>query len=155
MLSQINPFRSKAANAEQERIVQGLKNTFLYLLGMAGRQLKKKLIDEQEIVLNLSTILQEAYLCESALLKVKKLAKSVDIHEEELNLKQQMLQLYLYEALERARKAALEAIASFATKRQKPIYNRVVKWMLKPYDINPKQWRRNIARTLIQKGCYE
>lgn len=154
VVSQIRPFRSKTNYSEQERIVQGLKNTFLYISGMAGKKLKKELIDEQEIILNLSTILQEAYICESALMKVKKLA-SMNLNKEKLHIQQQMVQLYLYEALEKARKAALEAIASFTTGRQKKNYSRMVKWMLQPYDINPKEIRRNIAQAVIQKGRYD
>ena len=116
---QMNPFRSKSSEKEQQRIVQGLKNTFLYVSGMAGKKLKKKLVDEQEIILNLSTILQEAYVGESALLKVQKLAKAFNSDKKKLLVQEQMVQLYLYEALEKARKAALEAVASFATGRER------------------------------------
>jgi len=86
---------------------------------MAGKKLKKKLIDEQEIILNLSTLLQEAYVCDTALLKIKKLKGLPDANKNKLTIQTQMVQLYLYEALEKSRKAALEAIASFSTGSEK------------------------------------
>jgi alkylation response protein AidB-like acyl-CoA dehydrogenase len=155
ILSQTNPFRNKSVKAEQDRIVQGLKNTFLFVSGMAGRQLKKKMMDEQEIILNLSTILQEAFICDSALLKVKKLPTKVGYPADKLNIQEQMVQLYLYEAQERSRKAALEAIASFTTGATKNRYSKTVNRMLTPFDVNPKELRRNIAQYFIAKGKYE
>lgn len=154
LLSQLNPFRSKSDDKEQTRIVQGLKYSFLYISGMAGKKLKKKLIEEQEIILNLSTILQEAYVGDTALLKVKKLRGMPDADKSKLDIQEQMVQLYLYEALEKSRKAGLEAIASFSTGIEKRRHTKVVNWLLKPYDINPKTLRRNIAQVVIEQGEY-
>jgi len=154
ILSQLNPFRSKSATSEQERIVKGLKNTFLYVSGMAGKKLKKKLIDEQEIILNFSILLQEAFVAESALLKVRKLATLKKHDAATLAVQEKMLQLYLYEALAKSRKAALEAVASFATGSEKRRHSKIVSLMLKPYNINPKEVRRAIAQAVIAKGQY-
>jgi len=155
LLSQLNPFRSKSEDKEQARIVKGLKYSFLYISGMAGKKLKKKLIDEQEIILNLSTLLQEAYVSDTALLKIKKLKSMPNTDKHKLAIQSQMVQLYLYEALEKSRKAALEAIASFSTGREKRRHTRMINWMLQPYDINPKRLRRNIAQAVIELGRYE
>ncbi len=152
---QMNPFRSKSKEKEQERIVQGIKNTFLYVSGMAGKKLKKKLVEEQEIILSLSTILQEAYIGESALLKVQRLAKDHQANKKKLVIQEQMVQLYLYEALAKVRKAAVEAIASFATGRARQRHTKMVQRMLKPYEVNPKELRRNIAQAVIERGGYE
>jgi len=154
ILSQLNPFRSKSDLSEQKRIVKGLKNTFLYVSGMAGKKLKKKLIDEQEIILNFSIILQEAFVAESALLKVRKLATLKKQDAATFSIQEKMLQLYLYEALEKSRKSALEAVASFATGSEKRRHNKIVSLMLKPYNINPKEVRRAIAQAVIAKGAY-
>ena len=152
---QMNPFRSKSNEQEQERIVQGIKNTFLYVSGMAGKKLKKKLVEEQEIILNLSTILQEAYVGESALLKVQKLTKDAQSDKRKLVIQEQMVQLYLYEALAKVRKAAIEAVASFATGRARKRHVKMIQRMLKPYEVNPKELRRNIAQAVIDRGGYE
>ncbi|MEN1786065.1 MAG: acyl-CoA dehydrogenase family protein [Bacteroidota bacterium] len=155
LLSQLNPLRSKSDEDEQARIVQGLKYSFLYVSGMAGKKLKKKLVDEQEIILNLSTLLQEAYVSDTALLKVKKLSRMPNVDKDKLAVQKQMVQLYLYEALEKSRKAALEAIASFSTGSEKRKHTKMVNRMLKPYDVNPKTLRRNIAQAVIEQGKYE
>ena len=154
LFSQLNPFRSKSDDNEQARIVKGLKYSFLYISGMAGKKLKKKLIEEQEIILNLSTILQEAYVGDTALLKIQKLRRMPDADKNKLDIQEQMVQLYLYEALEKSRKAALEAIASFSKGSEKRRHTRMVNWMLKPFDINPKTLRRNIAQAVIDRGFY-
>ena len=148
LASRVNPFRDKSDKAEQERIIKGLKYTFLYVSNAAGKKLKEKLIDEQEIVMNLSTILQEVYLAESAWLKVQKLAKNGNSND--LKVKQQMVQLYLYDALAKAKKAANEAIASFETGRTQRRHNRIINLLLQPYFINPKEIRRDIAKAILK-----
>lgn len=146
--SRVNPFRDKSDKAEQERIVKGLKYAFLYVSNVAGKKLKEKLIDEQEIVMNLSTILQEAYLAESAWLKVQKLTKLSNSND--LKLQQQQLQLFLYQSLAKAKTAAKEAIASFENGRTQRRHNRIIDLLLQPYLINPKDVRRTIAKAMLK-----
>lgn len=150
VLSRLNPFRDKSDAAEQIRILQGLKNTFLYVVGAAGKKLKKKMVDEQEIIMNLSAILQKTFLAESAWLKVQKLSSRVGVDKQKLEAQQQMVQLYLYDALETSKAAAKEAIASFETGSAQKNHNRMINLLLKPYYINPKEVRRNIAKAVIE-----
>ena len=154
ILSQINPFRSTTKENEQRRIIQGLKNTFLYVTGAAGKHFKKTLVEEQEIIMHLSSILQEAYVAESAYLKVQKLKRKDKVHSKKLEIQQQMMQLYLYEALTKAKHAATEAVASFATGAKQKRHNRMIRILLKPYFVNPKILRRNIAKAIIEQGGY-
>jgi len=155
LLSQINPFRSTSDAKEQKRILQGLKNTFLYVVGAAGKHFKKKLVDEQEIIMHLSTILQETFVAECVYLKVQKLSTKATIDQQKLAIQQQMAQLYLYDALHKSKHAATEAIASFATGRSQKRHNRMIRILLKPYYINPKVLRRNIAQALVEAGKYD
>ena len=85
---------------------------------------------------------------------MRKLASIKEYDASTLAVQEKMLQLYLYEALEKSRKAALEAIASFATGSEKRRHNKIVSIMLKPYNINPKEIRRTIAQAVIAKGEY-
>src|SRR5690606_23888330 len=96
----------------------------------------------------------EAYMTESVLLKVKKLEKRAGTDQARLGIQRQMMQLYLYEALAKAQKAAAEAVASFATGMQKRTCMWAVNALLRPYDVNPKQMRRNIAGFVIEKRGY-
>lgn len=148
IVSRVNPFRDKSDKAEQERIIKGLKYTFLYVSSVAGKKLKEKLIDEQEIVMNLSTILQESYLAESAWLKVQKLTKLSN--NKDCKLEQQELQLFLYQSLAKAKTAAKEAIASFESGRLQRRHNRIIDLLLQPYFINPKAVRRNVAKAMFE-----
>ncbi len=154
LLLQLAPFRANAGYSEEARLVRGLKHAFLFLSGMAGRKMGRKMIDEQEIVLNLSTILAEAFVAESVLLKIKKLEKMPQADKEKLPVQRDMMRLYLYEARANAHRAALEAVASFTTGRQKSTYNMAVNTLLRPYDVNPKELRRKVAGFVIEKKEY-
>ena len=148
LVSRLNPFRDKSESIEQERIVKGLKYTFLYVSNIAGKKLKEELINEQEIVMNLSTILQESFLSESAWLKAKKLSQRSN--EKDLELQRQQLRLYLYLSLVKAKAAAKEAIASIESGRKQRQHNRIIDLLLQPYLINPKEVRRSIAKTILK-----
>lgn len=138
-----------AVNTE-ERMVQALKNVFLFLFGAAGKKMGKKLIEEQEIVLQLSNILADAYVADSALLKVRKLRR-MGGDEERLAVQQQMLQLYLYRAVENTRRTAREIIDSYEGSRRDM---RLVNRMLGVPVLNPKKIRRNIADYLSRCSEY-
>lgn len=148
LVSRINPFRDKSDKTEQERIVKGLKYAFLYVSNIAGKKLKEELINEQEIVMNLSTILQESFLSESAWLKVEKLSQLNN--GKDLELQRQQLRLYLYLSLAKAKAAAKEAVASIESGRKQRQHNRIIDLLLQPYLINPKEVRRSIAKTILK-----
>lgn len=153
MAAAINPFSAKGYMAKEAEIVENLKKLFLLVSAAAGRKLKTKLIDEQEIVMNLADILGQAYVAESALLRVRKLqAQGED--KETLALKKAAVQLYIYEALAIARKAAEDAIASYAKGAEKFVIQRLADTLTMTYDVNPKDLRRQVAQAAIDKGAY-
>jgi alkylation response protein AidB-like acyl-CoA dehydrogenase len=143
---------SKKWGAEM-RIVQALKNTFLVISGAAGKKLKTKLIDEQEIILNLADILAEAYVAESVILRLQKLATMPNLDAKKYEA-QAKAQLYLYEAVDIAQKAAKDAIGSFAKESEKKRLNYAVRKMLKPADWNAKELRRDVAKYVFAQGEY-
>jgi hypothetical protein len=148
-----NPFNTGFL-AEESEIVSNLKSVFMIITGAAGRKLKTKLVDEQEIVMNLADIMAVAYMAESALLRVKKLNAAPDADKEALKTKIKMMQLYIYDALDIARKAADNAIDSYARGVEKFTMKRVVNSLLKNYDINPTKTRRAIADVVIAANEY-
>lgn len=149
----LNPFGGGNL-AKEEEIVDNLKNLFMILTGAAGRKLKTKLVDEQEIVMNLADILAMAFMSESAVLRVKKLATLPNVDKKEVEMKTKATQLYLYEALDVVRKAAKNAIDSYANGVEKFAMHRLVDGLLRTYDINPKDTRRAIADYALQKNTY-
>ncbi|MDA9120805.1 acyl-CoA dehydrogenase family protein [bacterium] len=144
---------TKSGAAEEERIVQALKDVFLFISSTAGKKLGKKMVDEQEIVMNLADILAEAFICDSAVLKLRKL-ESMNGDKAKLTAQRAAVQVYLYEALERVRKTSKDAITSFATGSEKSRNNWIVKKLLKSYDVNPKNLRRDIVKHMVQEGQY-
>jgi alkylation response protein AidB-like acyl-CoA dehydrogenase len=148
-----NPFNNGFL-AEETEIISNLKSVFLIITGAAGRKLKTKLVDEQEIVMNLADIMSVAFMAESSLLRVKKLNADANSDKEALKTKIKMLQLYIYDALDIARKAADNAIDSYAKGVEKFTMKRVVGTLLKNYDINPTKTRRAIADAVIAANKY-
>ncbi|MEX2589603.1 MAG: acyl-CoA dehydrogenase family protein, partial [Chitinophagales bacterium] len=154
IFKQILPFKSNSNYAAEKRLVQGLKNTFLMVSGAAGKKLGKKLVDEQEIVLNFYDILAEAYVCDSVLMKIEKLEKTERNKGEKFQVQKSAMQLYLYVAANTAKRAAHEAIDSFANGLQKSMLKKLVNIMLPAYPVNPKELRRKVARYIIDKKGY-
>ena len=135
----------------EKMLIKGIKNTFLLVLGAAGKKLKQDLIKEQEIILNLSSILAEAYVTESVYLKVQKLSySSKDVID--LSIQEKIAQLYIYKSLSKVQNKAKEAIDSFASGFEKRILNYFVSKLLPSYPQNPKALSREIAdHALMQK----
>ncbi len=153
ILQTFNPFGGGYLQREF-RFVNNLKALFLIITGAAGSKLKEKLVDEQEIVMNLADILSLAFVTESAFLRVKKLSGKQGIKSEELEIKTKMAQVYLYDALDTARKAANNAIDSFSSGITKSLLKWLTGRMLKTYGINPKDARREVADYMIAKNGY-
>ena len=121
------------------------------ILGAARKNLKQDLIKEQEIILNLSSILAEAYVAESIYLKIQKLASS-DRHLLNLSVQEKIAQLYLYKSLNKVQNEANEAINSFSSGLEKRILTYLIRKLLPPYVQNPKNLSREITDyALLQK----
>ena len=148
-----NPF-SSGYLVEEFEFVNNLKSIFLILTGAAGNNLREKLVEEQEIVMNLADILAMAFITESAFLRIKKLSNKQGIDTAELIAKTQMAQLYLYDALDVTRKAANNAIDSYASGLEKFALKRLMRRMLHSYSINPKDMRRQVADYMLKMEGY-
>ncbi len=154
IFSNYNPFSAKGELEPEFEFINNLKALFMIITGSAGNKLKSKLVEEQEIVMNLADILAMAFLTESAFLRVKKLAAKPTTDKRELHIKTLMAKMYLYDALDVARKAANNALDSYASGIEKSILKRLTRRMLRTYNINPKDVRRTIADYMIEKGGY-
>jgi hypothetical protein len=106
-------------------------------------------------VMNLADILAMAFVAESALLRVKKLHDKSGTDQAVLAIKTKMAQVYLYDALDTARRAANNAIDSFAAGITKVMLKWLVRTMLSTYHVNPKNLRREVAEYIMEKkGFY-
>ncbi len=154
LFTQIMPFKSNSKGAMEWRIVHNLKQLFILLSGAAGNKLKEKMVDEQEIVMNLADILSLSFLAESALLRYEKYKAMPDADSKHAAMQYQVVQLYLYEALQSARKWASEVIDSYAGGLEKRGMRYLVKQLTPNYNINPKALRRAVADYAIEKNAY-
>lgn len=154
LFRRLNPVKSNGAFQNEQRLVEGFKNSFLLISGSVGRKLGKKLVDEQEIVINLADILAEAYVAESVLLKTQKVKQLSLTTTDKQAIQHDMLQLSLYESRALVLKAATDAIASFASGMEKRILMKLLAWMLPVYDVNPKALRRKIANFVLDQKEY-
>ncbi len=145
---------TKTGKDEEARIVQAIKDVFMFISGAAGKKLGKAMVDEQEIVMNLADMLADAFICDSAYLKMRKLEMEHAGDKEKLAIQQKMLQVYLYEAVERTRKSALDAIMAYTDGFEQTTARFIVGKLLKSYAINPKQLRRDITVYMVKEGGY-
>lgn len=143
---------SGSGKGEPDRVVRAIKDVFLFISGHAGRKMGKKMVDEQEIVMNLADILADAFICESVLLKVKKLRQSGNVDKEKLAIQEKMMEVYLYEAVARTRKSALDAINAYANGSY--MLRFLVNKVLGNYKINVKEHRRDITKYMVKEKGY-
>jgi alkylation response protein AidB-like acyl-CoA dehydrogenase len=146
----LNPFGGSGLNREFD-LVNNLKALFVILTGAAGNKLKSKLADEQEIVMHLADILAVAFIAESAFLRVKKLSEIPTTDKAQLVIKTQMAQLYLYDSLDIARKAANNVLDSYASGAEKWALKKLSNLLLPTYAINPMTTCRTIADDYLKR----
>ncbi|OWY20931.1 acyl-CoA dehydrogenase [Sphingobacteriales bacterium UPWRP_1] len=142
--------------AREKELVQNLKDAFLLVGLRAAQKLKMELAKQQEIVLLLADMLAEAYVSESVWLRIEKLyAKEEGAKKtEELKMKRNLARIYLYESLDKARKAGEDAITGFATGAEKAVLLRLLYRLLPKYEVNPIQLRRKVAEYLSRQNGY-
>jgi hypothetical protein len=143
----------KFGNETEAEIVDNLKALFLFLSGTAGKKLGKKMVDEQEIVMNLADIMTEAYNAESALLRLEKL-KLQKADAEKIAAVEKILQVYLYGALQKVRKSVDEILDAYTEGFEKSYMRYLTGLLTKKYNVNAKQLRREIAQYVIAKKEY-
>lgn len=137
-----------------ELAIENFKMIFLFISGYAGNKLKEKMVDEQEIVMNLADILAYTYISESLLLRVQKNEKLKIVSQEEIEIMKKILYLNLYEATYAIRKIGTDAINSFSLGIEAKFLKHILGAFSPDFKINPKTLRREIAQFAIDKNQY-
>jgi alkylation response protein AidB-like acyl-CoA dehydrogenase len=140
--------------AYEKQSIANLKQLFLLLTATAAQKLKKHLIDEQEIVMNLADILMEVYVAESVLLRVEKLHKVKGLPIEKIKTQCSIAKVLMYEAMQKISKSGLDAINSFSSGMQSNLLLFALRKLTKTKHINAKRLRREIAGQMIAEGKY-
>ncbi len=150
LFKQMIPFTSN----DEAAIIANLKACFLLISGAAGKKLGKKLVDEQEIVMNLADILAEGFLAEAAYLRVQKLKTNKMVDADEIAVMEKIVKVYLYEALDMVRTAGNEIIDAYTSGMNQKTMRYLLSLLTKRYDINAKDLRRDIAEHAYLKKGY-
>ena len=134
-----------------EKRIEGLKQLFLLLMGNTANKFKKDLINEQEIVMNLSDILTEIFVLESTCLRVDK-AKANKC--DKIDIFTKILEVHAYEAFEKVRTSAKEVINAYTSGFENKMMKKFLNYLVTDYTLNIKENRRDIAKHLITKNGY-
>ncbi len=134
--------------------VDAVKNMKKILLIVAGAAAKAQmdgelnLKNEQQITMNIADVMIDVFVCESLLLRVQKLAaKGGDVTNQT-----HILEVYLYDAMDRLAKNAKDALCSFAQDDPLRMMLMGVKRYAKYKNVNVKEARKAIAKPIIEKG---
>lgn len=134
--------------------IEKFKKAILMVAGSAAQKLMTQLSKEQEILMNISDMIIEAYVSESILLRVQKLASIKGVE----NIAEQvaMMQVYIYDAADKINKHGKDAINSFVEGDELRIMQMGLKRFTKHESFNVKEARRKVANKLIaeNKYCY-
>jgi len=139
--------------AKESKMVRQMKKAFLAVAGATAQNLMQELEHEQEILMNLSDIMGEIYLCESAVLRTLKRIEYLGVEHCETSI--QMTQVYVNDAIERVGQHARAAVAAWAEGDMKRVLLMAIKRYTKFEPINTKELRRKIADHLIASNEYE
>ena len=134
-----------------EKTIKNLKQAFLLIAGKAGSSLKKTLIDEQEIVLNISNIMIEILIAESCFLRIEKLKKIKGYNKQKLKLQEKAALVRIYDAVDCVKKEGQDAINSFTLGFENKILHKMLSSFTKNININPKEYRRDIANNILEE----
>lgn len=138
--------------AHERHAVRQMKKAFLVTIGATVNELMMKLQDEQEILINLSDIMQDIYLAESVILRTEKLIQLFGA--EKVNTQLTITRVFVNEAIERTESNARKAISSWASGDTLNMLLMAVKRFTKHEFINAKDMRRTIAASFIAANKY-
>ncbi len=154
-LTSVPEFRSPSTDIVEEghALVKNLKKTVLMTAGAAVQKFMMSLKDEQEVLISLSDMVMDTYVAESLLLRVEKMKKLNGIPN--IDLYEDILSVFLFEAAERINKNGKDAVFSFAEGTEQGMLLMGLKRFTKvqPFNLNAK--RRNVAKQLCNMNCYK
>jgi alkylation response protein AidB-like acyl-CoA dehydrogenase len=137
---------------EKLRYIRNFKKIILTAIHGATKAYDKQLIQQQEVLNNISDIISETYVGESLTLRVQKMEGLKGVAA--CGLYRDILDVFIYDAAQKIRKSALDAIYSFADAQEADPIANAVNILSKVSGVNVKDARRRIADKLIEDNCY-
>ncbi|MGC6421646.1 MAG: acyl-CoA dehydrogenase, partial [Flavobacteriaceae bacterium] len=138
---------------QEKQLIENLKKVFLMVAGAGVQKFGPKLDAEQQTLMAISDILIETYMAESALLRVEKNCARFGVESQSDQIA--MVQLYLFEAIEKVNARAKEAIVSFAEGAQLTGMISGLKQYTRYAEYpNVAELRKTIAAKIIEENKY-
>ena len=137
---------------EKAQYVANLKKLILMLLKAVSEKFNRTLVQEQEILSNISDCIIQLYVAESAVLRLKKMESLKG--EEEIKLYRDMVDVFVYDAAARIGKFASDTTYSFAYGEVRDLLEKGIALYTKVAGVNVKEARRRIADRLIDENKY-
>jgi alkylation response protein AidB-like acyl-CoA dehydrogenase len=142
---------SETYYGEKQRYIKNFKKAILLCIHGATKRFEKGLINEQEVLNNIADMMMEAYVAESLLMRVEKMASA----KSGIGLYQDILNITIFDAAGRIRKSALEAVGTFCTADSCSSLLKAVENLTRVECMNVKDARRRIADKLIEDNSYK
>ncbi len=138
--------------AKEYKLIDGFKKSILMVAGAAAQKLMMELSKEQEILMNIADMANDAYVAESIVLRVNKRINMMG--EEGQEVYKNMARVYVHDAADRINKNAKDALMSFAEGDELRMMLMGIKRFTKSEPFNVKDARRDVANHLINANKY-
>ncbi len=137
---------------EKALYISNFKKIILMLLKSTSEKFSRTMVQEQEILMNLSDSIIQLYVAESVLLRVKKMQSLKS--EDQFKVYQDILDVFVYNAAASIRKNARDAVYSFAFGDVRELLEKGIDRFTNVAGVNVKEARRRIADLLIDENRY-
>jgi alkylation response protein AidB-like acyl-CoA dehydrogenase len=137
---------------EKALYISNFKKIILMLLKSASDKFSRTIVQEQEILMNLSDSLIQLYAAESVLLRVKKMQSFKS--EDQFKVYQDILDVFVFNTAASIRNNAREAVYSFAFGDVRELLEKGIERFTNVAGVNVKEARRRIADLLIDENRY-
>ena len=137
---------------EKALYISNFKKIILMLLKSASEKFSRTLVQEQEILMNLSDSIIQLYVAESVLLRVKKMQSLKS--EDKFKVFQDILDIFVFNTAASIRNNARDAVYSFAFGDVRELLEKGIERYTHVAGVNVKEARRRIADLLIDENRY-
>jgi len=154
-LSSFKPVDAKSGDYYEikHRKLNHLKKAVLMLLPAVQEKFGRKLMFEEEILMNIADMIMNIYVLESTILRVEKLDKKG--MKSNISLYKDILDVFAHDTIRKVHKSGFDAIGSFAEGDTKNELTTALDVFTTVEARNTKEARRRIADKLIDDGLYK
>ncbi len=137
--------------SEKYRYLRNFKKIILLCMHAAMKQFGRNLLNEQEVMINITDMIMETYLSESLALRIEKLEIQRGVKIEYRDI----LDVNIYDTAGKVRKSAADAVYSVDMNDSVAGLINAIELLSKVNGVNVKESRRRIADKLIADNMYK